>query len=418
MDPTKTRIWNADQLGLSAPRDRNQPSATAAPRAAGESAQTAATPAVPRVHRPATGGYGAAHSAERSRTMPAADGCGANTSGGDESRSTFRVEGVLRASTPGVSVVPRRDETLPSHRHARASRAPEGVTSQSVARRSELAGPSAAGSAEPGGSAPPVAGVGSSEGARGRRSSSRPPPPPPPPPPPRRARASVPPPAPGTLTARWSAHVDARGPLVSTRIMPIELLLPSGSRTLPQPRAASVATAQPRFRTLKRVGGHVLLATLTLLAIASWKLPLGQYVRARYLPPSAATRTPGDTTPAGPEVQLAAGEMNGAVQAPLPAAVPDAPRADEQEETARVHGEGAVASRTLAADSGSRGLPRRRGKGHTPGLTVSPQRRAVELVIGGDFAGAEEAYRMLASEHPDADAYREAARILAARRRK
>lgn len=190
---------------------------------------------------------------------------------------------------------------------------------------------------------------------------------PPPPPPPRKARASSAPPPPSTLTARWSASgAQAPGPLASTRIMPIETLLPA----LPE---AAAQRKQPtrRLATLKRIAGHVLLAALTVLAVALWKLPLGQYVRARSSPPPAALPVAGEAAAPAPETTVSA----------APALAAARPRA--------------VASKHSVA---------------------SLQREAVELVIAGDFSAAEEVYRRLASDNPEADAYLEAARMLSARR--
>jgi|GEM_PF-3927137 len=283
MDPTKTRIWNADQLGISAHRSTEQPSLKQSAR---------------------------------------------------------------------VLVTPRRgDDTLPAHRQSRSV--------------------------------------------------------PPPPPPPRRARASLSPPVSSTLTARWLANANTLGPLASTRIMPIELLLPNGLPALPKSSAASVPiTPQPRFRALKRVAGHVLLAALTVLAVALWKLPLRQHVRARFLPPSAAD------TP-----------LNEHADEREQVAAPDAPHAGPHEvsqppPTAAADHEVQGSSPAELGDAapnrdiGSRG---ERGSRRRQTRVVSLQRQAVELVIGGDFAGAAQAYRVLASEHPDDHAFREAARILAAR---
>lgn len=262
---------------------------------------------------------------------------------------------------------------------------------------------------------------------RGNRSRSVPPPPPPP----RRARASAPPPAPSTLTARWSAHADPRGPLASTRIMPIELLLPTGMPALPQPLAARAVPK--RFRTLKRVAGHVLLAVLTVLAVALWKLPVIQYVRARSLPPRAAHVDP--VNPARAPREGSGRQVTS--EPPLGAAAHGRPEADEREQRTETAPSGAsLRANRIAASRAEHGSVSGAAHAHEVGTVVSPaiaevgarqrgrkgevsvQRQAVELVIGGDFAGAEQAYRVLAREYLDQQAFHEAARILAERRRK
>jgi hypothetical protein len=187
---------------------------------------------------------------------------------------------------------------------------------------------------------------------------------PPPPPSSRRVRASLPPPP---LAADSTSHA-------ATRIMPIERLL-AGMRPDADTEAATtvLTTARPtRSRTLKRIAGHVLLATLTVLAIAAWKLPLRQLVRARTPQLSAATSRPASAPP----------------DAAIPAPQPPEVQAVAPPETSK---------------------PSRRTK---PGAL---QRRAVELLIAGDYDSAEQAYRTLAAEHPETRSFQEAARILAAR---
>jgi hypothetical protein len=183
--------------------------------------------------------------------------------------------------------------------------------------------------------------------------------------------------------------------------MPIERLLPSGLPALPTLKT-SHAAAKPRFRTLKRIGGHVLLATLTVLAVALWKLPLRQLVRARSLPPSAAT-TVADVQPqsaaAEPDI---AGRSKRASLEPVDAAAANSAAPNKKSATAE------TAARAGQADLSANTV--------TKPKATSLQRQAVELVIAGDFPAAEQAYRMLASEHPDTHSFHEAARILAARR--
>jgi hypothetical protein len=299
-----------------------------------------------------------------------------------------------------------------------------------------------------------------------------------------------------------------RGPLASTRIMPIENLLPGG---LPFPLPVETATLlvppKRRFRTLKRITGHMLLATLTVLAIALWKLPL------RLLPPSAAAKAAGlnarsaartaaapniearserepresaTTSDRGTRDEVAAPKVDSrsqgephesatiaAVRTSDEAAAPEndarnerrprdsatnalrgraltvaVPNADTeiQGSAAEVPTEGAV--RDVLNDEGSareraakaaepRAEARSEAAEHSAASTGRPshllaaagahgvgarvkgaslQRQAVELVIAGDFVGAEQAYRTLASEYPDTHAFHEAARILATRR--
>ncbi|HTU58428.1 MAG TPA: hypothetical protein VMF89_08340, partial [Polyangiales bacterium] len=161
---------------------------------------------------------------------------------------------------------------------------------------------------------------------------------------------------------------------------------------------------------------------LTLLAIASWKLPLAQYVRARYLPPSASA----SPTRSAPELHAVAKET----EVPLRAAdesqhadghLRELSDAQHEDRPSPSKDEVGTVSSRAGADLESRAersLRRRGGRWGADARSVSLQRQAVELVISGDFAGAEEAYRLLAKEQPDAGAFREAARILAARQRK
>lgn len=187
-----------------------------------------------------------------------------------------------------------------------------------------------------------------------------------PPPPPRleKPRASTPPPPPPR-----SKRSIAPGRLAATRIMPIERLFPGAVSQRPPHPPTLITTAPARFRTLKRIGVHLLLGTLTVVAIAAWKLPRAP-ARARLMPLNPV-----------------------AVDAPLEGA------------SAREHVEQETSGQAAPAPAASRVAG---GSKHKELL----QRRAVELVIAGDYAGAEDAYRALARERPDSAVFREAARIL------
>lgn len=154
--------------------------------------------------------------------------------------------------------------------------------------------------------------------------------------------------------------------------MPIERLFPGAiSQRTPHPHTL-ITTAPARFRTLKRIGVHLLLGTLTVVAIAAWKLPRAP-ARARLMPLNPV-----------------------ALEAPL------------EQASAREHGEQETSGHAAPALATSRAAVGSKHKEPKEPL----QRRAIELVIAGDYAGAERAYRALALDKPDAAAFREAARIL------
>jgi len=181
---------------------------------------------------------------------------------------------------------------------------------------------------------------------------------------------------------------------------------------------------------MKRIAGHVALATLTVLAIALWKLPLRQGVSARSLQPSAAVPAAHGSTTLEHERARADALVRGEPPAAArigsarehenaPAEARGAPTDHNADPRARAAaatkpaGQRADASLGFAAREP---VASRRREGKL--ANVSSQRQAIELVIAGDFTSAEQAYRQLASEHPDGAVFEEAARILAARRKK
>jgi hypothetical protein len=163
--------------------------------------------------------------------------------------------------------------------------------------------------------------------------------------------------------------------LHATRIMPIEKLLPGhvvSPPTAAELRAAKAdrqAGARLRTRRAPRFLGHVLVAVLTLLAVAVWRLPLTD--RA----PAGARRVVAVPIASPPPT---AASMLQAELTPPSAAKPATP---EPHTTPR------------------------------PGL----ERAAVDAVVAGDYARAGELYRELARAQPASPVFAAAVRILAAR---
>lgn len=191
--------------------------------------------------------------------------------------------------------------------------------------------------------------------------------------------SSVPPPSP--LPRESAPLPPARpGALAATRIMPIERLFPGVAPTRETP-TLQIARA-PRWRTLKRIGAHLLLATLTVLAVAAWKLPRAP-ARARLMPLSAAS----EPEHAREQSAHSPAEPAPTVQ-PASAPIPEAPRA------------------------------RVTGKSKESAAKPQQERRAIELLIAGDYRSAQQAYLELAREHPNMSVFSEAAQILARKQQK
>ncbi|MET0389023.1 MAG: hypothetical protein ABW321_23820 [Polyangiales bacterium] len=209
------------------------------------------------------------------------------------------------------------------------------------------------------------------------------------------------PPSPPTVSAPASL-------LHTTRVMPIERLLPPGpGATLPSTaeldalrdllarrhpeltgqHAAARQPAKPKTRLVVRILGHVALGLLTLLAVAAWMLPQfeDRPSRLRSQPIAAATAPVNTDPPPSAALDATIDSERTAITEPTPPAEPAAPPA-----------------RPIPTDKAPRA---QRGK----------PRAAIDAVIAGDFATAERLYRELADEDPSVIAYREAARILSTR---
>jgi hypothetical protein len=165
----------------------------------------------------------------------------------------------------------------------------------------------------------------------------------------------------GKTVVGYRAHEP---PLTATRIMPIERLLPStdSDDDAANNNVWNLRTKKPALGP--RILKHVLLAVLTLLAVVAWKL---QSVPRKPAPPAQAV-----------------------AQAPVhrqpeaPAEKPQWPAAPEP--------------------------PARK-------LSAAAEAEAVRLLIAGDDLGAARVYQDLARAHPEQRAFREAARIVALRRK-
>jgi hypothetical protein len=252
-------------------------------------------------------------------------------------------------------------------------------------------------------------------------------------------------PRPGSARAKAPAPLAPRpdAAFLATRIMPIE-------RLLARPRTAGVKVIFDKLRRTRaapgpgrglaaRLAGHVLLALLTVMAVAAWQLPglLGG-VRSRELSPARGTAPVPQPSAASAAESVASvpddGRVTRAGAAPMADSrvetrAPSSPAARLEARTEFARGSHSDARSGLASAARldpraahperaqvdpRAGAPRAR-VGRAALATPELERRAVDLLIAGDYAAARRVYEHLAREQ-GSPAFREAARILAARR--
>lgn len=182
-------------------------------------------------------------------------------------------------------------------------------------------------------------------------------------------------------TLRGLPNAPAHGELQSTRIMPIERLLPESARTRNQSAAPTIALgtgAEPRPRAKRQVSSrwwqYPLVALVTLVTVGAIMVPPLLKKTAPVLAPAAST----------PAVQI--------VEAPAPAV-----------------------ERAATADNALPSQRRRAPSLQPTAAANNVERQAVDALIAGDYAGAQRLYEQLAQGKPHARVFAVAARVAAAR---
>jgi hypothetical protein len=184
----------------------------------------------------------------------------------------------------------------------------------------------------------------------------------------------------------------------ATQLLPIERLISPALREIIDPPQPS----SPRPAPSKRIRGHLLLAALTITAVAIWKLP-----------PLLARSTPQVRSLARASAPRSAATASSTPVAAADSPAPGMPLTAASTSAGSAPGSRAVAATPpAAATAASAANPASQPASGLPNDRL--ERAAVDALIAGDYRRAQQLYAELSRVAPAARQFSEAARILAA----
>jgi hypothetical protein len=186
----------------------------------------------------------------------------------------------------------------------------------------------------------------------------------------------------------------------ATQLLPIERLISPALRDIINPPQPS----SPRPAPSKRIRGHLLLAALTITAVAIWKLP-----------PLLACSTPQVRSLARASAPLSAATASATPVAAADSPAPGMPLSAASTSSGAAPGStgpGSASTPPAAATSASAANPASQPASGLPNDRL--ERAAVDALIAGDYRRAQQLYAELSRVAPAARQFSEAARILAA----